>query len=226
MAKYYAVRKGKTTGLFTDWPSCQESIKGYSGAEYSSFTTEKEALLYLMGEEKKKKTVKSEIQKLKKSNQCNVFTSGSYEKGEQRCNLVIIVETLLDKTTYFSVVIDEFCEKQQTIAAEILSAFVGLQIAVEQGFEEINLYSNYEGIKRWATKEWTPKNTVVSYFVRYIDNTKDCKINVYQLRDVDKEQKKTLRYYTGYASSSRHIIALQQILDGKVVEETMEAYHD
>ena len=36
--KYYAVRKGRTPGIFMDWASCQESVKGYKGAEFKSFT--------------------------------------------------------------------------------------------------------------------------------------------------------------------------------------------
>ena len=43
MGKYYAVRKGHQTGIFNDWPTCQKAVKGYSGAEFKSFKTKKEA---------------------------------------------------------------------------------------------------------------------------------------------------------------------------------------
>lgn len=36
--KYYAVAKGRTTGIFDNWEECQESIKGYKGATYKSFS--------------------------------------------------------------------------------------------------------------------------------------------------------------------------------------------
>ena len=45
--KYYAVRKGRTTGIFLDWESCQESVKGYKGAEFKSFTDLSDANKYL-----------------------------------------------------------------------------------------------------------------------------------------------------------------------------------
>lgn len=38
MAKIYAVRKGKQTGIFESWPKCQEQIQGVSGAVYKSFS--------------------------------------------------------------------------------------------------------------------------------------------------------------------------------------------
>ena len=66
---------------------------------------------------------------------------------------------------------------------------------------------------------------VASSFVRYIDeNKQDCKIQIYQLYDTDKEYKKTLKYYTGYACATRHIIPLQQILEGTIFEGSMEEY--
>ena len=45
--KYYAVRKGRTPGIFMDWASCQESVKGYKGAEFKSFTDLLAAKSYL-----------------------------------------------------------------------------------------------------------------------------------------------------------------------------------
>lgn len=48
--KYYAVRKGFQTGIFTSWEKCKASISGFSDAEYKSFTKESEAEDYLYGE--------------------------------------------------------------------------------------------------------------------------------------------------------------------------------
>lgn len=41
--KYYAVLKGKTTGIFTTWADCERQVKGFSGAIYKSFKTREEA---------------------------------------------------------------------------------------------------------------------------------------------------------------------------------------
>ncbi len=41
--KFYTVWKGHKTGVFDTWASCQQSIKGYSGAEYKSFATREAA---------------------------------------------------------------------------------------------------------------------------------------------------------------------------------------
>lgn len=41
--KYYVVWEGKTPGLFNKWSECLESITGFSGAKYKSFTNRYEA---------------------------------------------------------------------------------------------------------------------------------------------------------------------------------------
>lgn len=40
MAKksYYAVARGKVTGIFNNWEGCKASVTGYSGALYKGFS--------------------------------------------------------------------------------------------------------------------------------------------------------------------------------------------
>ncbi|MCL4133493.1 UNVERIFIED_CONTAM: hypothetical protein GTU68_006246 [Idotea baltica] len=40
---FYAVAKGKTTGIFTTWSECQEQIVGFKGPVFKKFNTEEEA---------------------------------------------------------------------------------------------------------------------------------------------------------------------------------------
>ena len=48
-SKYYAVRKGKKTGIFLSWEECKTAVAGFSGAEYKSFKIKEEAIKYLDG---------------------------------------------------------------------------------------------------------------------------------------------------------------------------------
>jgi ribonuclease HI len=45
--KFYAVKIGKIPGIYTDWESCKKQVHGFSGAQYKSFSTIKEAENYL-----------------------------------------------------------------------------------------------------------------------------------------------------------------------------------
>ena len=37
MAKYYAVKVGARTGVFTSWEECQKAVDGFSGAKFKKF---------------------------------------------------------------------------------------------------------------------------------------------------------------------------------------------
>ncbi len=45
--KVYAVAVGRRSGLFADWPSAEAQVKGFAGAKYRSFPSEREARAWL-----------------------------------------------------------------------------------------------------------------------------------------------------------------------------------
>jgi len=47
MTKYYAVAKGHNPGIYTDWDTTNENVKGFAKAIYESFKTIEEAQLYI-----------------------------------------------------------------------------------------------------------------------------------------------------------------------------------
>jgi hypothetical protein len=44
---YYAVRRGRTIGVYRSWPECEEQVKHYSGAIFKGFNSEREANAFL-----------------------------------------------------------------------------------------------------------------------------------------------------------------------------------
>ncbi len=47
--KFYAVKRGRKTGIFTTWEETENQVKGYPGAKHKSFKTREEAEAYLGG---------------------------------------------------------------------------------------------------------------------------------------------------------------------------------
>ncbi|ERL03570.1 ribonuclease HI [Mitsuokella sp. oral taxon 131] len=47
--KVYAVRRGRTTGIFTAWAACRKQVDGFAGAQYKGFTDIADALKWLSG---------------------------------------------------------------------------------------------------------------------------------------------------------------------------------
>ena len=45
--KFYAVRKGRKTGIFTTWDECRAQVHGFPCAEYKSFLTLEDAKTFM-----------------------------------------------------------------------------------------------------------------------------------------------------------------------------------
>ena len=61
--KFYAVKVGKTPGIYNSWSDCEKEVKGFNGAKFKSFATRNEALSWLDG-----KDFSTETNRIEKSN--------------------------------------------------------------------------------------------------------------------------------------------------------------
>jgi ribonuclease HI len=50
MAKFYAVRKGRVTGVYRTWDEAKRLVIGFPGAQFKSFASESEARAFVTGE--------------------------------------------------------------------------------------------------------------------------------------------------------------------------------
>ncbi|WP_270384171.1 ribonuclease H family protein [Ligilactobacillus salivarius] len=69
MGKFYAVKKGRKTGIFTTWAECQKQVSGFPKAEFKSFISKQEADDWL-------KEIKSSNENRRKSYSVIVYTDG------------------------------------------------------------------------------------------------------------------------------------------------------
>ncbi len=47
--KFYAVKAGRMTGIFTTWADCKTQVDGFTGAKYKSFSSAVDAANWLTG---------------------------------------------------------------------------------------------------------------------------------------------------------------------------------
>ena len=78
--KIYAVKKGKTTGIFINWDECRDAVAGYPGAEYKSFFTEEDANAYLYGTEKDERNHFLEKEEECLNGQMVAYVDGSFDE--------------------------------------------------------------------------------------------------------------------------------------------------
>ena len=58
--KYYAVKVGKTPGIYSTWSECEEQIKGFPGALYKGFATLDEAEKFILADKVEKTAPENE----------------------------------------------------------------------------------------------------------------------------------------------------------------------
>jgi len=73
--KFYVVWKGRKTGVFTSWAECEAQVKGFTGAEYKSFGSLKEAETALQSKYEAYKGKVSSLGKWKESKSPPVLPS-------------------------------------------------------------------------------------------------------------------------------------------------------
>ncbi len=142
--KYYAVRKGKETGLFETWDECRAQVDGFSGAEYKSFSSKEEADEYL-GDACAKEADFEE-------NCVKIYVDGSYYKGEFSYGMVVLQD---GKEYTFSKKIDNpLLARMNNVAGEIKGAEAAMQYALDNEIKNLVIYHDYEGIAKWCNGAW------------------------------------------------------------------------
>ncbi len=182
--KFYAVRKGRETGIFDTWPEAQKLVSGFPGAEYKSFKTREEAEAFLNlehpGADLQQDTetlnahIEEEISTLSPK-KVIAFIDGSYGTVNER-----------EKYSFGAVLITDEQEVElyrgylnpdwiafRNVAGEIQGAMEAISWALEHGKTEIDLYYDYQGIEKWAVGDWRANSAVAITYVEFIKKVKD-----------------------------------------------------
>lgn len=131
--KYYAIRKGRKTGIFTTWNECKESISGYKGNEYRVFTSLEAAEAYLN---------ESEVPM-----DAYIYIDGSYNAATDEYAGSCVVVTKDEVTSVSKKRKDEF-RKHKQIAGEILGAELALEFC--RDYDCVEIRYDYDAIGGWA----------------------------------------------------------------------------
>ncbi|MCS1382746.1 ribonuclease H family protein [Lysinibacillus sphaericus] len=148
MSKFYAVKKGKQTGVFNNWSDCEQQVKGFSGAEYKSFSTRNEAEAYLNNQSSNTAT---DIQ----DNDILVYVDGSYSKLKKSAGFgcVFVQNNIVIKTISQPVEIDEE-DNLWNVSAEIQGVLEAVRWSIKHKLKKIYIFYDYEGLEKWVNGSW------------------------------------------------------------------------
>lgn len=164
--KVFAVKRGKTTGLFYSWAECQESVNGYPGAEFKGFSAEEEAKAYLEGKETAK--IASNTHETLEEGLI-VYVDGSFDEKIGKYSFGCIILTPNGETIKESGNGDNPESLAiRNVAGEMLGAMYAVKWAIKNGYISLDLRYDYEGIEKWATGEWKAKNTLTQKYAEFM----------------------------------------------------------
>lgn len=181
--KFYAVRVGKIPGIYQTWSQAEEQVKGFPGAEYKSFSTEEEAIRYMSREEIKEsesvsdetsvinEKIEQEIKNLQ-DGEVIAFVDGSHSldaDGKEKYSFGVLLITSESEDSLYKAFVDKAYMDSRNIAGEIDGVKQAILWAIESNKQRIKIFYDYEGIEKWATKEWKSKVKVSQEYSKFFD---------------------------------------------------------
>ncbi len=180
--KYYAVKKGLTTGIYLNWEDCKAQIDGYPRAEYKGFNTIEEAETFLTGEA----VVQPEYTSMENDRTDGglsgkavvAYVDGSYNKETKEYSAgVVILKDGIEAAVFSKKGEDESIASMRNVAGEILGARLAMEYAVENGFDSILIVHDYSGIAGWCVGGWKTNKEGTRAYKEYYESIKG-KVNI------------------------------------------------
>ena len=147
MVKFYAVKNGRETGIFNSWEECQKQIKGFSGAQFKSFSTKKEAEDYLVDKIK-------EVEDIFEVDGVYAYIDGSFDREKGIYGSGVVIVDGENHHEYKHADNKEEYAELHNVAGEIEAAKFVMWYAANNKIPEITIFYDYQGIECWATGEW------------------------------------------------------------------------
>ena len=165
MAKFYAVKKGKKTGIFSTWDECKEQVTGFKGAVYKSFKTLSEAEAFLERNEEK-------IENIEEVDGVYAYIDGSFDRvsGVYGSGVVIVDGDM--KYDFKHAGNREDYAQLHNVAGELEAAKFVMWYAVDKKIKEITLFYDYQGIEAWAVGSWKANLTYTQDYVKFYNKVK------------------------------------------------------
>ena len=151
--KYYAVRRGRQTGVFLSWPECQRQIAKFSGAEYKSFPTRAEAEAFAFPSsltESKQPHDTVPIVDIWVDGSCMPDPNGALLLGWAYLASQDGKELHRDRGND----IPQEARQHRNVAGEIMAVLKAVAWCQSQNIRQIRVHYDYQGLSSWPTHTW------------------------------------------------------------------------
>lgn len=191
--KFYAVRKGRKTGIFTTWDESRAQVHGFPSAEYKSFPTMEgaKAFMELGMDGKNQLPFGDSAQSCDNQDSSMVFNQtalnaatnadepelvayvdGSYDQSTKRFSYGMVILENGEEKTFNKSFSNTNLASMRNVAGEIMGARAAMEYAIANNKKRLVIYHDYEGIAKWPLGIWkTNKEGTIAYKA-YFDEAK------------------------------------------------------
>lgn len=172
---FYAVKVGRSTGVFESWAECNESVKGFTGGLFEAFDSKEEAEAYLSGKDFWEETVANDIQ----NGYLVAFCDGSYDDSLGSYSYgVLLIDKDKNEISLCGQGQNPKYISSKNIIGEIFGVIYALDWALSNGYEKIKIYHDYEGLSKWISGEWKAKSDISKMFTAIYETKFDGVLDV------------------------------------------------
>lgn len=176
MTKFYAVKKGKKTGIFSTWDECKEQVTGFKGAVYKSFKTLSEAEAFLEKSEEK-------IENIEEVDGVYAYIDGSFDRINGIYGSGVVIVDGDKRREYKHAGNREDYAQLHNVAGELEAAKFVMWYAVDKKIKEITLFYDYQGIEAWAVGDWKANLPYTQDYVKFYNKVKTAvKVNFVKVK--------------------------------------------
>lgn len=171
-SKFYAVRKGKKTGIFMTWDECKSYVSGYSGAEYKSFASRADAENYMnigngASGEKEENASASNLP------EAVAYVDGSFKKETKEFSYGAVIFWEGREYHFSEKYNDKELAEMHNVAGEIKGSERAMKFALENNIDKLTIYHDYEGIAKWCTGAWEAKKEGTKAYKSFYENARN-----------------------------------------------------
>ena len=172
--KYYAVRVGKTPGIYMTWDACKAMVDGYPGAKYKGFESIAEAEAFLEGIAYATLDSSDTLCDVQvEANKAYAFVDGSFNVATGVYGYGGFLVIGGEKHILQGAGDEEEMASMRNVAGEILGSMAAVEKAMELGVEELVIYYDYMGIEMWATGDWKRNKAGTIAYYEFMQKVKN-----------------------------------------------------
>lgn len=152
--KFYAVRIGRTPGIYLSWEDCKRQVDNFKGAKYKSFLSATEAADFINEIPAGAAKFDDNGRPITDSEHAVAYVDGSYNAETKKFSYGIVLFFNGSEVHLSEKIEDQELSEMRNVAGEIKGAEAAIQYAIDHQIKNIVIYHDYEGIASWPLGHW------------------------------------------------------------------------